>query len=454
MAKGVKSQFVCSSCGSVFPKWQGRCSDCGQWNGLQEEEIVVSKLGQKSGYAGAVSGEIVRLDQVSLQAETVFKSGLSEFDRVLGGGLVLGSVVMIGGDPGIGKSTLLLQTIHELAEHHNCLYVSGEESAKQIGLRAQRLGLDLKRISLLSETQIEKILSTAQKYKPNILVIDSIQTLFTEMLTSAAGAVSQLRECCAQLVRFAKTTSTMIFLIGHVTKEGAIAGPRVLEHMVDTVLYFESEAGSRFRILRAVKNRFGPVNELGMFAMLEGGLRTVNNPSAIFLSRPNSPQSGSAVLPAWEGSRALLVELQALVDGGSSYARRVTLGLDGGRLSMLLAVLNRHGGISLHGMDVYANVVGGLKITETATDLALLCAVVSSLRERALPKDVVIAGEIGLSGELRPVVNGEARIKTAMKHGFSRAVLPKANAPRKPIEGFTVYSAQNLSEALDLLSDL
>lgn len=456
MAK-AKTQFVCHECGAIYPKWQGQCRDCGSWNTLSEEivEKARSALHSAGGYAGVSAGEVVRLNQIELKQEVLLPSGISEFDRVLGGGLVAGSVVLIGGDPGIGKSTLLLQTVHQLAQTRACLYVSGEESPRQIGLRAQRLNLDLASIALLAETQIEKILATAMEEKPQVLVIDSIQTLFSEALSAAAGAVSQLRECCARLVRFAKSSATTVFLIGHVTKEGAIAGPRVLEHMVDTVLYFESEAGSRFRLLRAVKNRFGPVNELGMFAMLEGGLKPVSNPSAIFLARPERAQAGSAILPVWEGSRTLLVEVQALVDGGGGgYARRVTLGLDGGRLAMLLAVLNRHGGVAVHDLDVYVNVVGGLKVSETAADLAVVLAVVSSLRARALPQDLVIAGEIGLSGELRPVINGQDRIKTAMQHGFKRAILPSANAPRKPIKGFNVFAAETLAQALAHLDEL
>lgn len=456
MAK-VKSRFVCTQCGADYPKWQGQCHDCGAWNTLEEQVVETPKAasGARGGYAGVAAGKVQRLDAVELVAEALLPSGISEFDRVLGGGLVAGGVVLIGGDPGIGKSTLLLQTVHHIAASRRCLYVSGEESPRQIGLRAERLGLSRERIVLYSETQVEKILATALAEAPEVLVVDSIQTLYSEALSAAPGAVSQLRECTAQLVRFAKSTGTTVFLIGHVTKEGAIAGPRVLEHMVDTVLYFESEAGSRFRMLRAVKNRFGPVNELGMFAMMEGGLKPVSNPSAIFLSRPDGEQPGSAVVPVWEGTRALLVEVQALVDGGGGgYPRRVTLGLDGGRLAMLLAVLHRHGGVALHDMDVYVNVVGGLKITETAADLAVLAAVYSSLRERALPRDLVVVGEVGLSGELRPVANGEARIKAAAQHGFAKMIVPKANLPRATMRGISVSGAATLSDALLLFNDL
>lgn len=457
MAK-AKTRFVCTQCGADYPKWQGQCHDCGEWNTLEEQLVETKPKAQaaaRSGYAGVAAGQVQRLDAVELVAEALLPSGISEFDRVLGGGLVAGGVVLIGGDPGIGKSTLLLQTVHHIAATRRCLYVSGEESPRQIGLRAERLGLARERIVLYSETQVEKILATALAEAPEVLVVDSIQTLYSDALSAAPGAVSQLRECTAQLVRFAKSTGTTVFLIGHVTKEGAIAGPRVLEHMVDTVLYFESEAGSRFRMLRAVKNRFGPVNELGMFAMMEGGLKPVANPSAIFLSRPDGQQPGSAVVPVWEGTRALLVEVQALVDGGGGgYPRRVTLGLDSGRLAMLLAVLHRHGGVALHDMDVYVNVVGGLKISETAADLAVLAAVYSSLRERALPRDLVVVGEVGLSGELRPVANGEARIKAASQHGFTKMIVPKANMPRATMRGLSVSGAATLAEALSLLDDV
>ncbi|MDO4643086.1 MAG: DNA repair protein RadA [Cardiobacteriaceae bacterium] len=458
MAK-AKSQFVCRECGATYPKWQGQCHDCGAWNTLEEEAMPTApaRSGKAGGYAGVTAGKVQRLDAVELIAETLLPSGISEFDRVLGGGLVRGGVVLIGGDPGIGKSTLLLQTVHHLAASQRCLYVSGEESPRQIGLRAERLGLARDRIVLFSETQVEKILVTALAEQPEVLVVDSIQTLYSEALSAAPGAVSQLRECTAQLVRFAKNTGTTVFLIGHVTKEGAIAGPRVLEHMVDTVLYFESEAGSRFRMLRAVKNRFGPVNELGMFAMMEGGLKPVSNPSAIFLSRPDGQQPGSAVVPVWEGTRALLVEVQALVDGGGGgYPRRVTLGLDSGRLAMLLAVLHRHGGVALHDMDVYVNVVGGLKISETAADLPVLAAVYSSLRERALPRDLVLMGEVGLSGELRPVANGEARIKAAQQHGFKQVILPEANKPRSSatMRNLKIHPVATLAATLDVLTSL
>lgn len=456
MAK-EKRIFVCSSCGAHYPKWMGKCNDCGEWNSIIEEVITPSPArgGRSGGYAGVAAGEVVNLSTVSGQDTTVIPSGIGEFDRVLGGGLVSGGVVLIGGDPGIGKSTLLLQTVHQLSKNMRCLYVSGEESPQQISLRAQRLGLSRESIRLYSDTQIERILATTEAEQPQVLVIDSIQTLYSEALAAAPGAVSQLRETAAQLVRYAKSTGTTVFLIGHVTKEGAIAGPRILEHMVDTVLYFESEAGSRFRMLRAVKNRFGPVNELGMFAMMENGLKAVSNPSAIFLSRADGVQPGSAILPAWEGSRAFLVEIQALVDEhvSGSYARRVAQGLDVNRLAMLLAVLHRHGGVDMHGMDVYSNVVGGLKISETASDLAVLLATISSLQGRAIARDCIVMGEVGLAGEIRPVINGEARIRVAQQQGFKRAILPKGNSPREKGQ-LEIYAVSTLAEALNCLSDV
>lgn len=448
-----KTQFVCSACAAIYPKWQGQCHDCGSWDSLQEEALPEKKnKARGGGYAGVSAGSVQSLEHVDLKEETLIPTGISEFDRVLGGGLVRGSVVLIGGDPGIGKSTLLLQTVHQLAQKQPCLYVSGEESPRQIALRADRLKLERQRIRLYSETQIEKIIATALVEQPAVLVVDSIQTLYSEALASAAGSVSQVRECAAQLVRFAKSSQTAVFLIGHVTKDGAIAGPRVLEHMVDTVLYFESEAGSRYRMLRAMKNRFGAVNELGMFAMEEQGLKPVNNPSAIFLARPEALQIGSAIVPLWEGSRVLLLEIQALTDKSSgSYARRTTLGLDGGRLAMLLAVLHRHGGVALHDMDVYLNVVGGLKINETSADLAVLAAVFSSLRSQALPPDLVFMGEVGLSGEIRPVANGEARLKAAAQHGFRRAILPRANQPRARIQDLQLDAVTHIAQVLERL---
>jgi DNA repair protein RadA/Sms len=408
-----------------------------------------------SGYAGDTStNRIKKLNEVSAEKRQRTTTGLSELDRVLGGGMVEGSVVLIGGDPGIGKSTLLTQTMAYLSENMNCLYVSGEESAEQISLRARRLNLPVSELKLLTETCVERIIQQCGNEKPDVIVLDSIQTMYTEQLQSAPGAVAQVRESTAQIVRYAKQTGTTIFLVGHVTKEGSLAGPRVLEHMVDTVLYFEGEAGSQFRLIRAMKNRFGAVNELGVFAMTDGGLREVANPSAIFLSRDAEDINGSCILVTREGTRPLLVEVQALVDDSPlANPRRVTLGLEQNRLSMLLAVLHRHGGIGMFDQDVYVNVVGGVRITETAADLSVLLAVLSSYRGRVIPRDVAAFGEVGLAGEIRPVPNGEERMREVAKHGFKKVIVPRANAPKKDIKGLQVVAVSRLSEALDVLLD-
>ena len=446
----VKVSYVCGECGAQYPKWAGQCTDCGSWNSLQE--TLSAPAGRSGGYTGtAVSAQIQNLAQVQLDEQTRLATGIGELDRVLGGGLVVGSVVLIGGDPGIGKSTILLQTQAFLARDNRTLYVSGEESPQQVSLRAQRLGLSRERLHLLPETCVERILASAQQERPQVMVIDSIQTVFTERLQSAPGAVGQVRESAAQLVRFAKASGTAVFLVGHVTKEGAIAGPRVLEHMVDTVLYFEGDSGSRFRVMRAVKNRFGPVNELGVFAMTEHGLREVSNPSAIFLSRHEAPVAGSVIMVTREGTRPLLVEVQALVDechGGNP--RRVTLGLEQNRLAMLLAVLHRHGGIAMYDQDVYVNVVGGVRIAETASDLAVLMAALSSFRDRPLATDLIVFGEVGLAGEIRPVPNGEERLREAAKHGFKQAIVPQANAPKRGMmQGLQVTGVSRLTQVLE-----
>ena len=406
---------------------------------------------RRSGYAGAAAAAITPLSDVAAEAEMRTRIGIGELDRVLGGGLVEGSVVLVGGDPGIGKSTLLLQTLGALGERLRTLYVSGEESLAQIAARAQRLGLPIAHLRCFAETCVERIIETAQKDAPRVLVIDSIQTIWTEQLTAAPGSVSQVRESAARLVRYAKETGTSIFLVGHVTKEGGIAGPRVLEHMVDAVLYFEGESGSRFRVLRAFKNRFGAVNELGVFAMSEKGLREVPNPSAIFLSAHSGPTPGSAVMVTREGTRPLLVEVQALVDQSSlGNPRRVALGLEQNRLAMLLAVLHRHGGVAAYDQDVFVNVVGGIRVQETAADLPVLLAVLSSLRDRPLPEKTITFGEVGLSGEIRPVPNGEERLKEAAHHGFQRAIVPKANAPKKGRVGdMEVIGVERLAQAID-----
>tara|TARA_Y100000588_G_C14205700_1_gene904553 strand:- start:762 stop:1904 length:1143 start_codon:yes stop_codon:yes gene_type:complete len=377
--------------------------------------------------------------------------GLSELNRVLGGGLVDGSVVLIGGDPGIGKSTLLIQTLASLSTHEKVLYVTGEESLQQVAMRARRLQLPLTQLRLLAETQVESIIAHARKEKPRVMVIDSIQTIFTEAVSAAPGGVSQVRESASQLVRFAKTTQTAVFLVGHVTKEGALAGPRVLEHMVDCVLYFEGQSDSRFRIIRAIKNRFGAVNELGVFAMTDRGLKEVANPSAIFLSRQPESIPGSAVMVTWEGSRPMLVEVQALVDEAhGQQSKRVTAGLEQNRLAILLAVLHRHGGIATYDKDVFINVVGGVKVTETGSDMALLAAVVSSLRDRVFDSKTIIFGEVGLAGEIRPVQSGQERLKEAAKHGFKRAIVPHGNAPKQSL-GIEVEGVKHLQEMLEKL---
>ncbi|MBK1656270.1 DNA repair protein RadA [Allochromatium vinosum] len=446
-----KSAYVCNACGARYPKWAGQCQECGAWNSLQEVAELRRRPAERSGgYAGVVdSNKIETLAAVSPEERQRVQSGIGELDRVLGGGLVAGSVVLIGGDPGIGKSTLLLQACAALAAEQPVLYVSGEESPQQIGLRARRLGLSGGGIRLLAETCVEQILAHAEQERPRVMVVDSIQTLYTETLQSAPGSVSQVRESAAQLVRFAKQRDTVVFLVGHVTKDGALAGPRVLEHMVDTVLYFEGEHGGPFRIVRSIKNRFGAVNELGVFSMGDQGLREVKNPSAIFLSRHDQPVSGSLVMVTREGTRPLLVEVQALVDESPlANPRRVALGLDQNRLSMLLAVLHRHGGIGMFNQDVFVNVVGGVRIAETAADLPVLLAVLSSYRDRPLPLDLAAFGEIGLSGEVRPVPNGPDRLREAVKHGIRRAIVPKGNAPKEGVEGLEITVVRTLGEAL------
>ncbi len=450
----VKTVYSCSACGAQASKWAGQCADCGAWNTMIE---VVQQPSAKSarfaGYAGE-SGHVGIQDLASISPDDVARTptGIGEFDRVLGGGMVVGSVVLIGGDPGIGKSTLLLQTLATLSERYSTLYVSGEESPQQISLRAHRLKLPLAGMRLLPETRVEGITETALREKPQVLVVDSIQTIYTEQLQSAPGSVAQVRESAAQLVRFAKQTGTALFIVGHVTKDGQLAGPRVLEHMVDTVLYFEGDSGSRYRVIRAFKNRFGAVNELGVFAMTELGLREVSNPSAIFLSRHEQPVSGSAIMVTVEGSRPLLVEVQALVDESHlGNPRRVTVGLEHNRLAMLLAVLHRHGGVATQDQDVFVNVVGGVRVTETGADLAVLLAVLSSLRNRPLPQGLVVFGEVGLAGEIRPVPNGQDRLKEAAKHGFELAIVPAANVAKQRIGGMKVVGVHRLEEALGQL---
>jgi DNA repair protein RadA/Sms len=455
MAK-AKSVFSCTECGASSPKWQGQCAGCGQWNTLVETiaDTVPSGTNRYAGLAG--SGQLQDLSTIRPREEPRQATGIEEFDRVLGGGLVPGGVVLIGGDPGIGKSTLLLQALARLAEAGQpVLYVSGEESSEQVALRARRLQLETRGLRMLPEIGLEKILATLQKEKPLVAVIDSIQTLYSEALQSAPGSVAQVRECAAQLTRLAKQSGICVILVGHVTKEGALAGPRVLEHMVDTVLYFEGDTHSSFRLVRAVKNRFGAVNELGVFAMTDKGLRGVSNPSAIFLSQHAQEVSGSCVMVTQEGTRPLLVEIQALVDEAHSPSpRRLTVGLDPQRLAMLLAVLHRHAGIACFDQDVFVNAVGGVRIQEPAADLAVLLAIVSSLNNRPLPAKLVAFGEVGLAGEIRPAPRGQERLKEAAKLGFTHAFVPKANAPKQAIKGIEVIALERVEQAINALREL
>jgi DNA repair protein RadA/Sms len=449
MAK-PKEVFICQNCGASSPKWQGQCAGCGQWNTLLAE-ISSANPRKPPGSARVPRADV----SSSLAAEAVLEqprltTGSGELDRVLGGGLVPGSVTLIGGDPGIGKSTLMLQAAAALNGLGPVLYATGEESLKQVALRARRLGLEAAAARLVAETCVEDIVAAASGLAARVLIVDSIQTMYSERIESAPGAVSQLRECTAELVRFAKTGGTAVLLVGHVTKEGQIAGPRVLEHMVDTVLYFESDTGSRFRVLRSVKNRFGAANEIGVFAMAEQGLREVTNPSAIFLSRHAEPVPGSVITVMREGTRSLLIEVQVLADASlGANPRRVAVGIDSNRLTMLLAVAHRHAGLQLQGQDVFANVVGGVRMAETAGDLAIVMAALSSLRDAPVPNSLIAFGEIGLAGEIRPVPFGEERLREAAKHGFKSAVVPEANVPKRPPDGMTVRGVTRLNQALD-----
>ena len=442
--------FICQNCGAASPKWQGQCPGCGEWNTLLAE--VASANSRKPARAAQAS----RADaSTPLAAEAVLEqarlaTGSTELDRVLGGGLVPGSVTLIGGDPGIGKSTLMLQAAAALQAAGPVLYATGEESLKQVALRARRLGLEAATARLIAETCVEDIVGAALGVGARVLIVDSIQTMYSQRIEAAPGAVSQLRECTAELVRFAKAGGTAVLLVGHVTKEGQIAGPRVLEHMVDTVLYFESDTGSRYRVLRSVKNRFGAANEIGVFAMVEQGLREVTNPSAIFLSRHAEPVPGSVITVMREGTRSLLIEVQVLADAALSVnPRRVAVGIDGNRLTMLLAVAHRHAGLQLQGQDVFANVVGGVRLAETAGDLAIVMAARSSLRDSPVPHSLVAFGELGLAGEIRPVPFGEERLREAAKHGFKLAVVPEANVPKRPPEGMSVRGVMRLNQALE-----
>ncbi len=454
MAKS-RSAYVCTECGAEHGKWQGQCAACGAWNCLREFAVPKApKTPGRVGYAGAEQAS-AKLADIGLAPAKRLPAGIGELDRVLGGGFVPGSVVLIGGDPGAGKSTLLLQVATGLARSVRALYVSGEESLAQIAARAKRLGLPTDGLTVASETIVERIEALLLAEKPELVIVDSIQVMQTETSESLPGSVSQVRESAAHLVRIAKQTGIAIVLVGHVTKEGNLAGPKVLEHMIDCFMMLDAPAGSRYRTLRGQKNRFGAVNELGVFAMTETGMKEVGNPSAIFLQRPKTPAPGSVVTVTWEGTRPLLVEIQALVDGvQGSYPRRVAVGLDAQRLAMHLAVLHRHCGVSLGDQDVFANAVGGVRIAETGADLALLSATLSSFRGRALPPDLVVFGELGLTGEVRPVANGQDRLREAAKHGFARAILPHANRPRPDVPGIRAMPVVSLAEALDAMAEL
>jgi DNA repair protein RadA/Sms len=458
MAK-EKTVYTCSECGGTSPKWLGKCTACHAWNTLIES-VAESTAPTKNRFASLTAAAPVQAlcDIVATDIDRT-PTGQDELDRVLGGGIVEGGVVLIGGDPGIGKSTLLLQALDTLQRGGmNALYVTGEESGAQVALRSRRLGIVGSQVKVMAETQLEKILATLEAQAPNIAVIDSIQTVYSDQLTSAPGSVAQVRECAAHLTRYAKSSGTAIVLVGHVTKEGTLAGPRVLEHMVDTVLYFEGDTHSSFRLVRAIKNRFGAVNEIGVFAMTEKGLKGVSNPSAIFLSQHSEPVPGSCVMVTLEGTRPMLVEIQALVDSGGPSPRRLSVGLDKDRLAMLLAVLHRHAGVACMDQDVFVNAVGGVRITEPAADLAVMLSITSSLRGKPLPKGFIAFGEVGLAGEVRPAPRGQERLKEAAKLGFSVAIVPKANAPKKSqmkeFEGLTIHAVERVEEAMNLVRSL
>jgi len=456
MAK-TKTAFVCNDCGAEHTQWQGQCSACNAWNTLSRISLGAAKAPaaatqqfKREGYAGALAS-VQTLGSINLEAQPRFSTSIAEFDRVLGGGLVPGSAVLIGGNPGAGKSTLLLQVMCRLSQQMETLYVTGEESLQQVGMRARRLGLPMDNLKMLAETNVAEITAVAQQHQPKLIVIDSIQVMHSSEVPSAPGSVAQVRECAAWLIQYAKQTGTALFLVGHVTKDGNLAGPKVLEHMIDCFLMLDGD-DNRYRTLRGHKNRFGAVNELGIFAMTETGLKEVKNPSAIFLARTEEISAGSLVTVLWEGTRPLLVEIQALVDGSQlGNPRRIAVGLDHNRLAMLLAVLHRHGGLYMADQDVFVNVVGGVKVSETSADLTLLLAIVSSFKDRILPRELVVFGEVGLAGEIRPVPSGQERLQEAAKHGFTRAIVPKANAPKHPIAGMQVVAVSKLSEALEAL---
>ena len=458
MAKAPKTAYVCNDCGAEFSRWQGQCSACKAWNTISEVRLISASNSIKndrfSGYAGETRAKIQTLSEISLQETPRFTSGFKELDRVLGGGIVPGSAILIGGHPGAGKSTLLLQVMCGLARNMTALYVTGEESLQQVAMRANRLNLPTDKLNMLSETSVEQICNLADQLKPQIIVVDSIQVMHLSDIQSSPGSVAQVRECASFLTRYAKTRQVAIIMVGHVTKDGTLAGPKVLEHAIDCSLLLEGEADSRFRTLRSHKNRFGAVNELGVFGMTEQGLREVKNPSAIFLSRGDEQTPGSSVMVLWEGTRPLLVEIQALVDHSMlANPRRVAVGLEQNRLALLLAVLHRHGGLQMSDQDVFVNVVGGVKVGETGADLALLLALISSFRNRPLPQDLVVFGEVGLAGEIRPVTSGQERISEAAKHGFKRAIVPFANKPKSAVENMEVFTVKKLADALAILDN-
>ena len=453
MAKD-KSDYVCTDCGAEYARWLGQCNECKAWNTISEfrQAKAPSRGNSFGGFSGLVEAKVQTLDDIDLTDLPRFSSGFAEFDRVLGGGIVPGSAILIGGEPGAGKSTLLLQTMCTLATNMSALYVTGEESLQQVAMRAKRLGLATNQLKMLSETSVESICHIAEREKPKIMVIDSVQVMHMSDIQSAPGSVSQVRETAAYLTRFAKQHHVAMLIVGHVTKDGSLAGPKVLEHCIDCSIMLEGSTDSRYRTLRGNKNRFGAVNELGVFAMTGTGLKEVKNPSAIFLTRSEEATPGSIVMVLWEGTRPLLVEIQALVDHSAlGNPRRVAVGADQNRLSMLLAILHRHGGLQLNDQDVFVNVVGGVKVTETSIDLALILALVSSFRDIALPQDLVIFGEVGLSGEIRPVPSGQERINEAAKHGFKRAIVPFNNMPKEKIDGMEVIGVKKLSDALDVI---
>lgn len=449
-----KTAYVCTECGADYPRWAGQCSACGAWNTIHEVRLGASPARQhvRSGFAGQTEAKVQLLSEVDLQQVPRFSSGFQEFDRVLGGGIVPGSAILIGGSPGAGKSTLLLQTMCLLAEKMPALYITGEESLQQVAMRAQRLNLPTGKLKMLAETSVETICQLADQEQPKVMVIDSIQVMHLSDIQSAPGSVSQVRETAAYLTRYAKQNHVAIIMVGHVTKDGTLAGPKVLEHCIDCSVMLDGDADGRYRTLRGTKNRFGAVNELGVFAMTGSGLKEVKNPSAIFLSRGDEQGTGSVVLVVWEGTRPLLVEIQALVDHSQlSNPRRVAVGTEQNRLALLLAVLHRHGGLALGDQDVFVNVVGGVRISETSADLALLLAIVSSFKDQELPRDLIVFGEVGLSGEIRPVPNGSERINEAAKHGFTRAIVPIANVPKTAPQGMSVQGVRTIAEALELL---